>query len=31
MQIFDQENAGLDNIVTIWKTMYDEYENWMRK
>lgn len=30
MQIFDQENASLDNPVNCWQTMTNEYHKWMK-
>lgn len=31
MQVFDRENAGLDNDAQCWITMNKEYRNWMKK
>jgi hypothetical protein len=31
MQVFDKENAGLNNHFLIWKTMHEEYEKWKVK
>ncbi len=30
MQVFDRENAGLDDLGNTWKTMTDEYHKWMK-
>lgn len=30
MQVFDKENAGLDNSFQSWMTMREEYRNWMK-
>lgn len=30
MQVFDRENAGLDNNVQCWLTMNQEFRNWMK-
>lgn len=30
MQIFDKQNAGLDNPLNTYMTMYDEYNKWVK-
>jgi hypothetical protein len=30
MQVFDKENAGLNNDLQCWITMNKEYENWTK-
>ena len=30
MQIFDQQNAGLDDSLQTYMTMYDKYGKWVK-